>query len=478
MKRIARLPWVVWVFCLLSGVFSLALVRTQFSTEQENKTRERATTYMLKDSSLLNQFAITGRGLEMYGTDTLNPDRVPEAVIYWDEVELFKKMLHTLPIDTVLRHYETKGTQRWDSGRFIGLPELTRPFVLNPSAEKPLAGLRVALDPGHVGGYMDYAQYMEEKYVRIRPDAAAGITEEIAFCEGNLALGTALLLAEKLRAAGATVMLTREKEGLNAFGLTFEEWLGRESGQHLPPLDYTRPELDSDPAVRAAVDAAAKNYVRRFEVTGKDSVWWMTKATLAHIHRLPFLKVEFLERARLIHDFKPHVTFIIHYNVGSNNNAAADGYRKGVPENYCMAFIPGSFMDGELKEPEDRLAFAAKLLSEDIPRSEKLSAHVVQAHERILKVPAVVWDDRLAYLKNASLLTPEKGVFSRNLQLTRLIHGTLCFGESLYQDNIQEAKALNARDFTLPGMTTPVPNRIRDVVDAYYEGLMTWLKAQ
>jgi hypothetical protein len=169
---------------------------------------------------------------------------------------------------------------------------------------------------------------------------------------------------------------------------------------------------------------------------------------------------------------------IIHYNVGESNNSDNEGFRKAIPENYCMAFIPGSFMKGELKEPEDRVAFAAKLLTDELVTSQALCKYVVEAHERILGVPVMEWDERLLYLKNASLRTEAKGVFARNLQLTRLIHGTLCFGESLYQDNIEEARLLNAKDFVLPGMTTPLPDRIRAVADAYYEGLLAWVNAQ
>lgn len=474
MKHLARFPLSIGAAVLGILAFSLAFACTRIPSEQERLTRELAATYMVKDSVLYNQFEVTADGLEMYGTDTLNPDRVPEAVIYWDEVAVFRKLIHALPIDSLLKLYEGKGRNRWPLEQFGHLPE-PQPFAKQQDIDHPLAGMRIALDPGHVGGDMDYAQKMEEKYVRIHADPSAGFPEEIGFCEGNLALGTALILAEKLRAAGAEVMLTREKEGLNAFGLTFDQWM---DGQVTVYENYLRsrnlPINRSNPE-DWRIRAAAENYIRDYELEAKDAIWWRTKATLAHIHRIPFLKAEFLERARLINGFKPHVTFIIHYNVGESNNSNGDGYRKGIPENYAMAFIPGSFMAGELKEPEDRLAFAAKVLTDDLARSQALCKHVVQAHERLLGVPAIEWDERLLYLKNASLRTSDKGVFARNLQLTRLIHGTLCFGESLYQDNVVEAKRLNARDFTLPGMTSPLPNRIREVADAYFQGLIAWL---
>lgn len=476
-----RIPWrslPLLVTGLLAVVLTTAIACKHVPTEQERMAMDRANRYLVKDSTLYAQFAITARGVELFDTNATDPERAPEAVIYWDEVELFQRLLYALPTDSMVRVYAAKGDRRWDSARFADLPAPPAPFVYQAQADKPLQGLRVALDPGHVGGAMEYAQFMEEKFVRILPDAANGYAEEIGFCEGNLALGTALVLAERLRSQGAEVMLTREVEGLNAFGLTFDQWLDGEVVRHERWLRAHGQREERPAADVWRLRCAGANYVRDFNIQGKDADWWRNKAGLLQIHRTAFLKAEFVERARKINAFRPHLTFIIHYNVGANNETASNGYRKAIPDDYCMAFIPGSFMGGELKEPGDRLAFAAKLLTDDIPRSQRLSAAVLRQHEALLKVPIMVWDDRLTYLQNASLRTAEPGVFSRNLQLTRLIHGTLCFGESLNQDHLVEAKLLNAKDFTPVGMTTPVPNRVREVADVYYRGLIDWLQAQ
>ncbi len=478
MNQRKRIPLSIFAVGIAFAAFSLAWACKRLPSEQERLVRARAEAYMVKDSTLQNQFDITARGLELFDVDTLNPDRVPEAVIFWDEIATFRKLLHALPIDSMVALFQKKGQNRWPEAEFQDLPTPILPFVPQRNIEKPLSGMRIALDPGHVGGEMEYARKMEEKYVLIHADSVAGFPEEISFNEGNLALGTALVLAQKLRDAGAEVMLTRERSGLNAFGITFEQWLDRQVTVHEDYLQTHNLPINRMNPDDWEIRCAAENYIREYDLEGKDAIWWRTKATLAHIHRIPFLKAEFLERARLINGFKPHATLIIHYNVGESNNANNDGYRRGIPENYCMAFIPGSFMKGELKEPEDRLAFAAKLLTDDLANSQSLSKYVVLAHERRLGVPIMEWDERLLYLKNASLRTPDKGVFARNLQLTRLIHGTLCFGESLYQDNVTEAKRLNAKDFSLPGVEAMLPNRIREVADAYYEGLLDWVNAQ
>lgn len=403
-------------------------------------------------------------------------DQSPQALIYWDEIELFKKMLYAIPTDSMVNIFKSKGRDRWKESNFANLPLPVEPFKPNWESDKPLKGLRVALDPGHIGGTMEFAE-MEMKFIKILPNEENAFPQEISFNEGNLALGTSILLAQRLRAQGAEVLLTREKEGMTAFDGSFEEWLQAEQKRHeayIKSLNRLIPKdkADADWAIRCA----ANNYVRDYEITGKSADWWINKADIAAVYRIPFLKAEFLERAKKINAFRPHLTFVIHFNVHESNEPKSDGYRGTTQDNYCMAFVPGSFMAGELKTTEDRLAFAAKLLTDDILQSQSLCAEVIAAHEKQLNIPAIEWDENLRYLREASLKTPEKGVFARNLQLTRLINGTLCFGESLYQDNIEECQKLNGKDFILPGMTSPLPNRISEVAAAYFDGMINWLK--
>ena len=73
---------------------------------------------------------------------------------------------------------------------------------LNPAAGLPLAGLRIAIDPGHLGG--SYAQ-MEARWFRI------GKSRPVE--EGEMTLVVAKLLKQRLQTLGAEVWLTRSKNG-------------------------------------------------------------------------------------------------------------------------------------------------------------------------------------------------------------------------------------------------------------------------
>lgn len=73
------------------------------------------------------------------------------------------------------------------------------------------------------------------------------------------------------------------------------------------------------------------------------------------------------------------------------------------------------------------------------------------------------------YLTEGCLPTNEKGVFCRNLQLTRFVQSPLVYGETLYQDNSNECILLNKE-------TDKTKNeRIQQVAEAYFEGILTYI---
>mgnify|MGYP001576610280 CR=1 FL=1 len=70
--------------------------------------------------------------------------------------------------------------------------------------------------------------------------------------------------------------------------------------------------------------------------------------------------------------------------------------------------------------------------------------------------------------------TDVPGVFCRNLTLTRMVKGTLIYGEALYQDNINEYKLLNKKEITIDGIK--ISKRIEEVAEAYSEGIINYVK--
>lgn len=85
--------------------------------------------------------------------------------------------------------------------------------------QKGLAGVKIALDPGHLGG--PYAR-LEERYIDIPSPHGE---EAIRFDEGTLSFLTALHLKGLLEKEGAIVMMTRNRIGQGVYGEDFFDWL-------------------------------------------------------------------------------------------------------------------------------------------------------------------------------------------------------------------------------------------------------------
>ena len=395
---------------------------------------------LLRDSSLWSQLTIDATGIRLYATAADRAAGRPEVVIYPSEYGRTARLLRSLPWDSATAACLRKGTQPWPEA--LPLPPPLPPVQADSTL--PLRGLRVALDPGHIAAHPEAAE-IEGKVVRMRPSPATG-GQAIAFNEAQLTLATAYLIRDQLQALGATVFLTRDAPGEGALGLTFPAW---KTGGSLDSL------LDEALAAGDLSPAEAEHW--RYRASDKDLMarW--------------FLPQDLRARARQIAAFRPHLTFMIHYNVHSPNWERRDAEQFIPPgdTNYSMAFVPGSFLPGELAQPEDRIALLRLLLTPDLAASVRLSALFLDASVQHTGVQPVSDDISLSYLRDYSLPAGPPGVYARNLTLTRLVPGPVCYGESLCQDHRDEALALQRADTLIGGIRAP--GRVVAVAAAYVQ---------
>src|SRR4030042_883927 len=109
-----------------------------------------------------------------------------------------------------------------DSVTMYATPADEKRFNPGTDPARPLAGLRVAIDPGHSAGSMEEA-VREGKYIRLfAPDGS-----QLSFYEAQLNLATARCLKEMLEMDGACVMLTRENNR-QVYPVSFNRWVGGE----------------------------------------------------------------------------------------------------------------------------------------------------------------------------------------------------------------------------------------------------------
>ena len=118
--------------------------------------------------------------------------------------------------------------------------------------------------------------------------------EKVEFYEARLNLATALALREMLERDGATVMLTREKNG-QVYPVSFDRW------------------------VRTSFRAAVHEKLRDKYITPATAARLLRRA--GDRQRLKFFNSEYEMpyRARLINAFRPHVTVLAHYDASGGD---------------------------------------------------------------------------------------------------------------------------------------------------------------
>lgn len=433
---------------IASVIIAVFISAPIFAQTLAEKYTAKAEKYMIKDESIKDYFLIDTGGVAVFKSPDAKKNGEELVRIYWNELDAFKSYCRSLEKDKLVDLMREKGAERFANSP----PPMAGDDWRKPGPALPvLQGLRVAIDPGHLGGTMEFAQ-MERKYVKLRKGAVPGYPAEIQFNEGNLTVATAIMLQEKLEASGAKVLLTRDTIAESAFGMGFDAWKD----------SLFRPTLKK---------VAAENGWNQEKIE-----WWANEATDEQIFHGIFKNEDLKERSRLINSFDPHITLFLHYNIEESNEADNDKYLTPQKSNYSMAFVPGSFMKNELDSLDEQVDFLRILLVEDLDGSVDFSATVLDKIIRHLQVPPVANDADLKYIQNASMATTEAGIFARNLSLTRLVQGKMCFAEPLLQDNEKEAIRLNSIDLRLPGMRTSL--RCKQTAEAYFQGILAWAEKQ
>lgn len=397
----------------------------EFSSYQNLLTHKELSykikTYLEKNAEIRNYFKLTDKAFHLYSS-------------------LENKEAHN-PEYTLLLGTDENATQS------------QKPFKLKDGL-LPLKGLKVAIDPGHLGGKM---AKIEARYIDMIPHIETDFRQDIQFNEGTLNLLVSLRIKELLENKGAKVLLTRQEIGVPVYHKPYEDWLIE---------DF---KSDARKKVSNIQDPEKREAAYQ---------WWINEAPESLIFRRLYNPHDLRARVQKMNDFSPHLSFIVHFNAGAGNNKVT-GQNLGTLDNKNMAFIPGSFMKGELRKKEYRISFLRLLVTQDLSHSHELASNIMKNFINDLKVSA----NTTSY--NTSLhhdQTP--GVYSRNLTMLTYLKGPVFYGESLYQDNYEESQRLLADYFLLaPKFVDGTleakdyqKTRLEKVAQSYFKGLMKFLK--
>lgn len=379
---------------------------------------QKLQTQIIKNKALASQVQISQEGIRLFASAPKSEKDSAEFFLSWEEVPAYQQWLQHAP-EATEQAYPKRPSGTLPSPRFFP----------PPSANLPLRGWRIALDPGHIAGDMAMAQ-MEGKYLKIKmPDG-----KTVAVFESELNWFTARLLADALMQDGAEVLLTRSAFELTALDIPYQEWWAtyrdslQKAGQNLAGL------------------TAQKTFFETFQ------------------------KQDFEARVRKINAFAPHLTLIIHYNV----DAANQPWQKPTQKQESMAFVGGSFEAGELQKPEARFHLLRLLLTAHLSESIEICQAVLTNLEANLQIKPVREPHQQDFLRQHALPTSAPGVYHRNLTLARRVYGPLAYLEPLYQDHPAALAQWQHRQLDYKGQK--IPSLLAEVAQAYHKAIRDWVQ--
>jgi N-acetylmuramoyl-L-alanine amidase len=276
---------------------------------------------------------------------------------------------------------------------------------LRHSPSKPLKGITIAIDPGHLGG--KWAK-MEERWFRI------GDSKPVT--EGDMTLKVALLLVPRLKALGANVALVRFKPG---------------------PVTQKRPNelLDQAKASLAehGVTTLLPDYSGPDDPQKENSIPWEAE-------RLFYRVAEIRARANIVNlSIKPDVTLCLHMNAEPWGDPA---HPTLVQANHLHLITNGTYSKEELANEDVRFAMLVKLLNQVYPEELALSETIAAQLAKVTHLPPYTYTTA-----NAKSLGTSGYVWARNLIANRLYDCPVVYIESYVMNNEEVFARIQAGEY-------------------------------
>jgi N-acetylmuramoyl-L-alanine amidase len=282
-----------------------------------------------------------------------------------------------------------------------------------PPAARPLDGVHVAIDAGHLGGR--WAK-MEERWFRI--GAAEPVTE------GDMTLKVAKLLRPRLEALGARVSLVRDStEPLTSFRpqtlMTTAREIRPESPQALAELLFYRTA-----EIRARAD-------------------------------------------KVNHTLQPDLVLCLHFNAEAWGDPSSPTL---VPRHHFHLLVNGAYTDDELALADQRHEIVRKIAT-GIHHEEAALAHAMaESFATLTGLPPYRYEPDSG---RARMIDDNPYVWARNLLANRLYHCPVVFLEPYVMNSTLDYPRLQAGDYEglreIDGQA--VPSIFREYADAVTAGL-------
>ena len=287
---------------------------------------------------------------------------------------------------------------------------------------KPLAGLKIALDPGHLGGY--WAK-MEERWFQI------GDSKPVT--EGDMTLYVAKLIAKRLQSYGAQVYLTRTKAG---------------------PVTSLRPDRLTKAAEASLQD---KNEAVNEASVQKES------------ERLFYRVGEIRRRGTLVNEkIQPDVVICLHFNAEAWGDPLNPTL---VDQNHLHFLITGALSANELSYEDQRYDMLVKLLNRSYPTELALTNAIAGKMAGATGLPPYRYETNAAVRVNANPY-----IWARNLLANRLFHCPVVYVEPYVMNSRTAFARIQAGDYDGTRNIGGAMRRsiYREYADAVADGILAY----
>ena len=320
------------------------------------------------------------------------------------------------------------------------VPRLWRPAKSLPRTKqaKPLSGLRIALDPGHLGG--KWAK-MEERWFKV------GDTKPVM--EGDLALRVARLLAPKLKRLGAKVFFVRNSK---------------------EPITSKRPDDFNDLAKKILI----KNGIPQPRAEVLDPNDPEKEQTIRWRSEILFYRYSEIRRRAVLVNTKlhPDLAVCLHFNAESWGDPKDPTL---VDQNHLHLLVNGSYLQEELEFDDERFEMIRRLLSraydEELPLAEAIAG--VMAKET--QLPPYEYPTTLTTTKIGST----GYVYARNLLATRIYRCPVVYCEPYVMNSRDAFARIQAGDYAGTRNINGLERKsiFREYADSIVDGLAEYYRS-
>jgi len=317
------------------------------------------------------------------------------------------------------------------------VPRLWRPAKSLPPAGsgKPLSGLKIALDPGHLGG--KWAK-MEERWFQV------GDSKPVQ--EGDLTLRVTRLLATRLRDLGAKVSFARS---------TDEPTTGKR------PDDFR--ELARKILIKNGVPQPRADVLDPTDPEKEKTIRWQSE--------ILFYRYSEIRRRAALVNFKlhPDLVLCLHFNAegwGDPNNPHLTDI------NHLHLLVNGSYLAEELEFDDERFEMIRQLLSRAYDEELPLADTIALAMSRETGLPPYAYPTT-----NSTTKVGTSGyVYARNLLATRLYRCPVVYCEPYVMNSKDVFARIQAGDYEGMRNINGVERKsiFREYADSVADGLIEY----